>query len=182
MYNVQSGLFNNFYLRRLVRHFSHPAERQDIAVALGVVVLLEMQMHGCDAIGFPSAGPSIYRTPAPFPAVPTPCLAVGFHVASSASILAPCTLLRFADGSVIDNRITLTRQRVRTRPAFRDEPSCDHPRDLKIRAILFRELCVPRGWNARRAHRAIFCSRDVTQRRILHSGHTIGRNHRRNIV
>jgi len=42
------------YLRRFLRHFAHPAERQDVAVALGVVVLLKVQMHDCDAIGGPS--------------------------------------------------------------------------------------------------------------------------------
>lgn len=99
---------------------------------------------------------------APFPAAPTPCLAAGFHVASFASILAPCALLRSVGGSVIDNRITLTRQRARTRPASRDEPSCDYT--LVTRESWGDPLArvslggVERG--ASRARRAILYPRD----------------------
>lgn len=64
---------------------------------------------------------------APFSVTPTTRFAAGFHVALSVSILAPCALPRSADRSVIDNRITLTRQRVCTRLSFSDELPHDHP-------------------------------------------------------
>lgn len=101
----------SFILRRLVRHFAHPAERQDIAVALGVVILLEVQMHGCDAIVLPVGIRSVnlsnrHRNRTPLRIVPRPNSTTSLSPRAASSSTSRAPLPRLADlDPVIDNRI-----------------------------------------------------------------------------
>lgn len=175
VWNDWINYFEIIYLRRFVRHFAHPAKRQDIAVALGVVILLEVQMHVCDAIGLPVGIRFInlsnrHRNRLPLRIVPRPNSTTSLFPRATSSSTSRTLVPWLADlDPVIDNRITqLTRQRACTRPACvpRPESLMANPRDSESGG----RCSPPRTRKERRARRArVSLSRDS----IAGSGGTI---------